>query len=241
MGELFGALGLAWPRLLIYPGGLFALTLAWLVGLAGSAAHAPDSEMPLQVSALVMPLVAISMLPLPYAVEFAYGPDLIVTLALLDWPLLLMLARNPQTPLMQKGALLEHYMLILLSVAVLSAESGNLGLGELAAGPAEDLWAQLRRIIASLGWGLALLVGEVRRVENWALRLRLVGHLLIAGLPWLWLFGERPWLGATVPALLLAGSIFLRRMPVLHQVRRPLLHVAIAVLLLTLIINIVTR
>lgn len=32
MGELLGALGLAWPRLLIYPGGLGALLLAWLVG-----------------------------------------------------------------------------------------------------------------------------------------------------------------------------------------------------------------
>lgn len=32
MGELLGTSGLAWPRLLVYPGGVTVLLLAWLVG-----------------------------------------------------------------------------------------------------------------------------------------------------------------------------------------------------------------
>lgn len=117
MNELLALLGLAWPRLLLYPGGLIALALVWLWRLGearGTRREAigdrglgtreqkqkkrqqlwpfPQSLFPSPQSLLPIlnsapPLLAISLLPLPLAASLGRGIDLVVALTLLEWPL----------------------------------------------------------------------------------------------------------------------------------------------------------
>ncbi|MBX0330043.1 hypothetical protein K2Z83_20450 [Oscillochloris sp. ZM17-4] len=78
MGELLGALGLAWPRLLIYPGGLSALGLAWLLSrwMVVGKRPSPPAPLPLRRERGVViidalpPLLALALLPLPPARGF---------------------------------------------------------------------------------------------------------------------------------------------------------------------------
>lgn len=178
MGELLGALGLAWPRLLIYPGGLGALLLAWLVGrcLTGAqkakgqrpkAGHPPaggrdaaddrGSGGPPQItlSPLILPpLLALSLLPVPPARGFPYGLDLVTALALLEWPRWAALA--PELSPARVRELARPYAQLLLAALALAEGAGSLGLSDLLRAPEEQQalrWALL--IVGAAAWLLA--------------------------------------------------------------------------------------
>lgn len=87
MSELLGALGLAWPRLLLYPGGLSAILAAFiLMRLRGVRyLERPTSAGLLD---LLPPLSVIALLPLAPAAPFPYGLDLPTATILLLWPAL---------------------------------------------------------------------------------------------------------------------------------------------------------
>lgn len=152
MRESLGALGLAWQRLLIYPGGLSALLLAWLLArwLAWCAGRAPEPVRPWTVGALLYalpPLAALSLLPLAPARPFPYGLDLMTTLGLLAWPRLCRLALGGELS-RERLAGLTPFGLLLVGGVAMAEGAGSL-----------ELSALLRAPAAWPGWGLLLAGG----------------------------------------------------------------------------------
>lgn len=87
LSELLALIGLAWPRLLLYPGGLAAFALVWL--LAGRRLPARWPNLALALSAIVPAWLGVALLPLPAAARFERPIDALLAFGLLSWPLLL--------------------------------------------------------------------------------------------------------------------------------------------------------
>ena len=102
LNELLALLGRAWSRLLIYPGGITAFAALWLIALLQSREPSVESyqrraragSWSLALGALVPPWLGLALLPLPPAATLSRQTDLIVALALLEWPLVLAIARE---------------------------------------------------------------------------------------------------------------------------------------------------
>lgn len=180
MGELLGALGLAWPRVVFYPGGLFALVagyllMRWLAARGGApAGPAP----PATVLDLAPPLAVLTLLPLAPAPPFPFGLDLPVALALLEWPRFRAVAARDRA----SAALLRDYALPLAAALALAVATGGLELARLLRWPAAPPQQAL------LGLGAALwLLGLPRLLRagpgGAAGALRALGLLLIGALP----------------------------------------------------------
>jgi hypothetical protein len=224
MGEWLGALGLAWSRLLLYPGGLSALLAAWLLDRALTTADqrrmvaTPSSEgiSLIGVSAVAAPLLLISLLPLPRSGFFGYTPDLLVGLLLLEWPQLLLLARMlrtaPTEATVRRQVLLEGYVLLLLAILLFMQAAGSFRLDALTR-EIEPMffpgWSL--RLAGIAGWSIALLpllgIGAATPAPaggalRWGLQLRSLGHILLAYLPWLPLVQASPWLLPLPPIFL---------------------------------------
>ncbi|PDW03590.1 hypothetical protein [Candidatus Viridilinea mediisalina] len=250
MGELLGALGLAWPRLLFYPGGIFALVAAWLLAmwlrhcaraliLEPEATWQPNRIIPftivdcrLQIGehgapmgfsvldnaacsrvigiiATVPPLAVVSLLPLAPARPFPYGLDLIVALALLEWPRI-WLQRQPT-----RNDLLHAYWPLLIAAWGWSEATGGLGLSRLLAWP-EPMARQILMLMGTALWLTSLpplLDGELRSL---AARLRALGLLLIACLPLIALLAAygaawlpNAWQGRIFPLVALVSAALL--------------------------------
>ncbi|MFN8501573.1 hypothetical protein [Kouleothrix sp.] len=91
LSELLTLVGLAWSRLLLFPGGAAALAAAWLVARARAASLAKSAAAALaagDIVALALPWLGLALLPLPFAPPMGRKTDLVVALALLEWPLL---------------------------------------------------------------------------------------------------------------------------------------------------------
>jgi hypothetical protein len=239
MGELLAALGQAWPRLLIYPGGASALLLAWLICRLAPA-RLPAPRLPvLALPAIAAPLTALALLPMPYSRAFPYGPDLPLTLALLDLPLWLRLLREP-APLTfaYRAGLPGGYILIVLALALLAGETGSFDPGVLAGGLPDTATPamQSRYLAGLLAWqvSLSLTLLLPSRDCNLGLALRALGHSWLAALPWLALAPAQPWLAALFAAAMPGVAIGLARLPEKHPGwRNPLLMVgALAMLML---------
>lgn len=250
-------LGLAWPRLLFYPGGLSALGLAWVLDcLRVYIADRSVSSLPhthegaavtltdrgawggpaclLDLSAGVAPLLIMSLLPLPQSGYFAYTPDLLVALTLLEWPWLCWYGRR-YMPTLSGSAMVggassvqvveaqrrrcEAYVLLMLSVLAVAQTQGSLRLEALTvAGTSATLAHQVLRWLGMAGWSVALLALLLREAEQdkrtmtsglrWGLRLRTGGHMLLACLPWLPMVQPRSWL-VLVPLLMLVSALML--------------------------------
>jgi hypothetical protein len=216
MGEWLGALGLAWSRLLLYPGGLSALLAAWLLDRALTTATqrravvtaAPEGVSLIGVSAVAAPLLLISLLPLPRSGFFGYTPDLLVGLLLLEWPQLLLSARMlrtaPGEAAARRQVLIEGYILLLLAILLFMQAAGSFRLDALTR-EIEPMflpgWSL--RLAGIAGWSIALLpllgigattLTPAAGVLRWGLQLRSLGHILLAYLPWLPLVQASPWL-----------------------------------------------
>ena len=192
MQELLGALGLAWPRLLLYPGGLSVVGLAWLLArILAQLSPGSHGFWRMHVDfASVLPLIAISLLPLPYAVPFPNGLDLIIALALLDGPLWLRQDDRRWTVDGVPSTVHRPSSIVLFVLAgfAMSQGAGSWRLDSLlgwATRPAPLDRALL--LVGSLGWLIAALRSQSPDpyYQDLGAVLRLIGHLLIAGLPWL--------------------------------------------------------
>ncbi len=182
MGELLGALGLAWPRLLLYPGGLFALGASWLLArwlrwCAGLPARATPASA-IDLAAVLPPLAALSLLPLAPARGFPYGLDLVVAVGLLEWPSLRRAAgRN-----LARAELLRRYGPLIVGALLMAEGAGGLGLSGLLTWPAGRLDQALLLGGAAI-WLLALPGLLADGLWSLAGRLRALGLLLVGALP----------------------------------------------------------
>lgn len=214
MGELLGALGLAWPRLLLYPGGLFALgaswvLMRWLGWCAGDAWPAAQPGRRATLGAALPPLAALSLLPLAPARGFPYGLDLFVALGLLEWPRLRMAVADG----LSRAELLRGYGPLLLAALGLAEATGGLGLSQLLAWPGTGL-AQALLLTSAALWLAGLPPLLLAGPRGLAGQLRALGLLLLGALPLLAALASRmgallpgPWAGRLLPllALLLAA------------------------------------
>jgi hypothetical protein len=209
--ELLALLGRAWPRLLIYPGGLAAFALVWL--LIRTKKEEPRTENQrtrfgsrfsvLGSSAIVLPWLGLALLPLPHAAAIGRQTDLIAGLALLEWPLLLAIAAElrgcdaaPQRVRSRLAAALNSYPPLILATLALVAAAGSLDLAVLARTPAEETPARIALLhwLGACAWLLALPpalgIGAfaTRAPAMPALRiglgLRAAGLVAIGALPW---------------------------------------------------------
>jgi hypothetical protein len=142
-------LGRAWSRLLIYPGGLAAFSIIWLVFNIGAGRKhrrtAPGHPAAPSLSAVVMPWLGLALLPLPLATALPRQTDLIVVVTLLEWPRMLLIARE-----LQASAPIEHaigkrrlmaalngFPPFILAALALAQASGSFEVAALARAPGE--------------------------------------------------------------------------------------------------------
>jgi hypothetical protein len=177
MGELLGALGLAWPRLLLYPGGLFALAASWLLARWLGLGRARPVTLPDLLDALP-PLAALALLPLAPARGFPYGLDLAVALGLLEWPRL----RRAAWGALDRAVLVRGYGPLIVAALLMAEGSGGLGLSGLLSWPGAWLDRGLLLGGAAL-WLLALPRLIAGGPEGLAGRLRALGLILLGALP----------------------------------------------------------
>jgi hypothetical protein len=181
VGELLGALGLAWPRLLLYPGGVFALAASWLLAAwlsrcAGRPIAPPGGPAAGALAAALPPLAAIALMPLAPARSFPFGLDLVIALALLEWP------RALQGRALTRAAALREYGPLLLAAALLAEGAGGLELTRLLRAP--ESWLDRGLLAAgALLWLAALPRLLLAGPPGIAGRLRALGLLLVAALP----------------------------------------------------------
>lgn len=233
--ELLAMLGRAWSRLLIYPGGLTAFALVWLVarlsrrsrGAAASGADGVDQELPLTISAIALPWLGLALLPLPQVAGINRQTDLIVVLALLEWPLVLVIAQEFHSTapdayarlVRRLAAALNSYPPLILAALVLALAAGSFEIGALIRPP--DALAPARQAVlhwlGALAWTLALppALGlgpfatrpPAQRALRVGLRLRALGLIALAALPWFPLLADWPWL-LLLPPLLIAALLW---------------------------------
>jgi hypothetical protein len=156
LNELLALLGRSWSRLLIYPGGLAALAVAWLIGrlqkraskIDDSPATTGEVSAPQRsallttwhtiIGALVPPWLGLALLPLPPAPGLSRQVDLIVVLALLDAPLLLAIAGEVRAGKTRRlAAALNGYPPLVLSVLALAQAAGSFEIAALARVPGD--------------------------------------------------------------------------------------------------------
>jgi hypothetical protein len=275
--ELLALLGRAWPRLLIYPGGLAAFTLVWLLAKATTndrrgdevtrdasrvtSDAAPGTRHPaldtqyatrfsilhsqfsilgswLDLSAIVLPWLGLALLPLPRAAAIGRPTDLLVDLALLEWPLLLALAAElrdcdvqaHKRARLRLAAALNSYPPLILATLVLVSAASSFDMAALARAPdgATPARAALLHWLGAVAWLLALPpalgIGAFAAHPPGALALRVglglrtLGLVAIAALPWFPLVGgdegdgraetAAVWLLLPLPLLAIAGLLW---------------------------------
>ncbi|RRR71613.1 MAG: hypothetical protein EI684_11330 [Candidatus Viridilinea halotolerans] len=200
---------MAWPRLLVYPGGLFAIVAAWLVTRwLHWCARIPWRTATFgtyqTLGSLLPPLVAISLLPLAPARPFPYGLDLFVALGLLEWPRMQQWLQQQPT----RSVLLQRYWPLLLAALGWAEAVGGVGLSRLLAWPEAPLNQALLLVSTALWLSAVAPFGShpgsrwngakahwdamsgyrLSAIGYWhwdspALRLRTLGMLLIGSLP----------------------------------------------------------
>ncbi|NCC33208.1 MAG: hypothetical protein EOM24_14510, partial [Chloroflexia bacterium] len=136
MIELLAALGQAWPRLLLYPGGLFALGASWMLcrWLAWVSRQRPTCAGPVTLACLpglLPPMIVLALMPLAPARGFPYGLDLVVALGLLEWPYL----RRGIAGKVDRVLLLRMYGPLLLAGGGMAEANVSLGLSNLLTMP----------------------------------------------------------------------------------------------------------
>lgn len=210
MADLFSYLGLAWPRLLLYPGGVFALALLWLLRKVRSGPPS-NASAELQVAACVPPLLLLCLLPLPGAATLPRPIDLPTALALLEWPVALAFVAGAATRA-DPRALAARYAPLLLAACAIVLGSRSLALDALVRPPPPGPLPRALLAAGAACWALALpaLLGPgpdaAPPSQRWGDQLRVLGHGLLAALPWLALLPS-PWL-APLPVMLVFLLLF---------------------------------
>ena len=141
--ELLALLGRAWSRLLIYPGGL-AFGLIWLIGTFQNREPRTKNHSGVRrggswflvLSSIALPWLALALLPLPLAVALPRQIDIVVALALLEWPNLLAIRQELRAGDMRRlAAALNSYPPLILATLALAQAGNSLELAALARAP----------------------------------------------------------------------------------------------------------
>jgi hypothetical protein len=174
LNELLALLGRAWPRLLLYPGGLAAFAAIWLLAFLQARGPRPPAQDPrlkarawfLALGSLAPPWLALALLPLPPAPILSRQIDLLVALGLLECPLLLAIARDLRVPhqatraaaVRRLAAALNGYPPLILAALALAQASGSFELAALARVPGEPApaFAAPLHWLGAAAWVLAL-------------------------------------------------------------------------------------
>jgi hypothetical protein len=144
--ELLSLLGRAWSRLLIYPGGLTAFGVIWLISTLqnreprtkNQIVERLDGSWFLVLSSITPPWLALALLPLPLAVSLPRQIDSIIALALLEWPHLLAIRQDLHMGNMRRlAAALNSYPPLILAILALAQAGNSLELAALARLPGD--------------------------------------------------------------------------------------------------------
>jgi hypothetical protein len=158
--ELLAMLGRAWSRLLLYPGGLAAFGLLWLISIR--AERRDGSRLTLRVPVLgsiALPWLALALLPLPLAAGLPRQIDIVVALALLEWPQLLAIRQALRAGDRRRlAAALNSYPTLVLATLALAQSAGSFDIVALARPPSElaSTSASVLHWIGALALALAL-------------------------------------------------------------------------------------
>ncbi|WP_322820854.1 hypothetical protein [Chloroflexus sp.] len=143
MSDLLGVLGQAWPRLLLYPGGLSAVLAVVMFARLRGVTITRDDHITTLIDVLP-PLCVLTLLPLAPAASFAYGLDLATTLLLLMWPVMRQVAQERRDP----RDVINQYLPIIMAAMVFASITNTLSLSGLLRWPAEPL--------PQIGYGLGI-------------------------------------------------------------------------------------
>jgi hypothetical protein len=182
--ELLTLLGLAWSRLVIYPGGLAVFALIWLVARTDNRQPATDNRRPRRgrqswntdtgswltlrvpiLSSIVLPWLGLALLPLPAAAPMSRKTDIIIVLALLEWPQLMAIARELraadeacQRAGKRLAAALNSYPTLMLATLALAQPAGSLEIAALARPPSETAAFSLQALhwLGAAAWTCTL-------------------------------------------------------------------------------------
>lgn len=244
--ELLSFLGLAWSRLLIFPGGVCLLIAVWLAEACERRrtlhgfVSLPTSWLtsPRAASAVALPWLGVALLPLPGAVALSRPIDLAALIALLEWPRLLAIAADLQGGERWRGAqrlaaALNGYPPLILAALLASMGTGTLEVAGLLRIP--DNGAPLQQTAWFwLGAGaLILALPPLLEIGPFALdapddlrpgmRLRELGIILMAALPGIASLtrgGSDDWWRIALPPLALGGSLWVLHRSTRHQSAR---------------------
>jgi len=199
MSDILGALGQAWPRLLLYPGGISALLMVLIV--ARLRGIPPATLGPFTLIDLLPPLSVITLLPLTPAAPFAYGLDVPTALLMLLWPSFRRAARERIAP----QQMLEWYLPLLIAATALVSVTTTLDLSGLLRWPAEPL-RQLGLLLGVLAW-IAALPPVTSLQSNLAGACSEVGLLLIGVLPLIAGLSTLPIINQIPPLILVPATL----------------------------------
>jgi hypothetical protein len=157
----------------------------------------------LEASAIVLPWLGLALLPLPRAAGLSRQIDLVAALALLEWPLLLAVAAELRDgadarvrAARRLAAALNSYPPLILAALVLASAYGSLETMALARPPEASTparaallhWlgasAWLLALPPALGIGAFAAGPPTQRALRLGLRLRALGLVALAALPW---------------------------------------------------------
>jgi hypothetical protein len=230
LNELLALLGRAWTRLLIFPGGLAAFAAIWALALVANreprtqnrSSIASRSSRLSILGSLIPPWLMLALLPLPPAPGLSRQLDLIAALALLECPLLLAIADDLAAGTQaarQAGrrlaAALNGYPALLLASLALAQASGSFEIATLARVPGDlaPAYALPLHWVGAAGWALALppMLGigafSAGAPLPLGMRLRAIGLVLLAALPWMAAFGTLEEGGLRTPRGLAAWAL----------------------------------
>jgi len=134
-------LGRAWSRLLLYPGGLTAFGVVWLISTLQNREPRTKNHLVecregsrfLVLGSIVLPWLALALLPLPLAVGLPRQIDIVVALALLEWPNVLAIRQDLRAGDMRRlAAALNSYPPLILATLALAQAGSSLELAALA-------------------------------------------------------------------------------------------------------------
>ncbi|MCL6540947.1 MAG: hypothetical protein K6T87_10275 [Roseiflexus sp.] len=271
LAELLSFLGLAWSRLLIFPGGLCAFVIVWLIrtiehrrapsiaapgctgaatlrgmgtatlrGMGAAALRALPGPSPLAASAVVLPWLGVALLPLPLAAPLSRPVDLVVIMALLEWPRLLAISVDLHTGERLRGmqrlaAALNSYPPLALALILTAEGTGTLesmGLLRIPEGTSALWWFWIG--VGALILTLPPLIEagpfalDAPDDLRFGMRLRALGIVLITALPGIALLtrgGDEDWWRIALPPLALTGAIWLVHRSTRHHSAQRWAHV----------------
>jgi hypothetical protein len=132
--------------LLLYPGGLTAFATIWMISTLQNREPRTENREPVHhrgsqfavLGSVALPWLGLALLPLPLAVGLPRQVDIVVTLALLEWPQVLAIRRALRAGDMRRlAAALNSYPPLILATLALAQSAGSLDIVALARSPGE--------------------------------------------------------------------------------------------------------